>query len=63
MEVDDYLEMILKELKELIENVLENRIIDNEFVTELENRAKQVRNWYMDKLKEHEEEIKDFFGV
>ena len=44
--MDGYIEFVLKDLKEYIENVLETGIIDNEFITELENRAEQLRRWY-----------------
>ncbi len=52
MDLDEYAEHILRELKEYIDNVLDNKIIDNEFITTLEEKAKQIRNWYNRKIDE-----------
>ena len=61
--IDGYIKFILKDLKEYIENVLETGIIDNEFITELENRAEQLRRWYDENaLKSLDELLEELLG-
>ena len=61
--IDGYIKFVLKDLKEYIENVLETGIIDNEFITELENRAEQLRRWYNENaLKSLDELLEELLG-
>jgi len=61
--IDGYIKFVLKDLKEYIENVLETGIIDNEFITELENRAEQLRRWYDENaLKSLDELLEELLG-
>jgi len=61
--IDGYIKFVLKDLKEYIENVLETGIIDNEFITELENRAEQLRRWYTENtLKSLDELLEELLG-
>jgi len=54
VEMDDLARMILRQLKEYVDNVLENGIIDAEFVGFLEEKAKELKRWYLTKLDEEE---------